>query len=104
MIFAPRHFIGVARQIRASDMVVCADFGATQAAKEALGLIGAVVAIGIGDTVIDPLGGVARVQLIPMRSLIGVNRTAFRDMIGNRGDRSIFGLEHFGEGLAVTLA
>lgn len=40
-VLTPRHFSGVGVQVAARNVVVCANFGATQAAKEAFGLVGA---------------------------------------------------------------
>jgi len=59
IVFTPRHFICIGIQIRASDMMMRANLSTTQAAKETLGLIGASVAVGIRERVIDTLGDIA---------------------------------------------
>ena len=51
--------------------MVDANFGATQPAKETLGLIGAGFAVRIGLRVVDPLRFKPRVQLVPMGRFVG---------------------------------
>ena len=82
---------------------MCANLGAPQAAKEALGLISRAVAVRVGYRMIDPLGQIARMQLIPMRGFVGINRAAMATRSLIVGTRP-FGLEHERERPAVALA
>ena len=55
-VLAPIHLGGIGREIGAADMVVSADLRAAQPAKEALGLVGASLAVAVRDGVINPPG------------------------------------------------
>lgn len=65
------------------------DFSPTQAREEAFSLVGAGLAIRVGLLVVDALGQVARVKVIPMGRFVRVDRGAdvdalrdFRNTIG----------------------
>lgn len=55
-ILAPSHLAGILVKVLVADPVVLAKLGPTQAAEEALDLIGAGAVIGEGEAVIDALG------------------------------------------------
>ena len=63
----------VAGKIDACDVVVMPDLTPAQAAKEALGLVGAGDAVAVDELMVDPLHDVAGVQVIPATRLIGVD-------------------------------
>ncbi len=65
--------LGVAGQIHARDMVMVPDLTPAQAAKEALGPVGAGDAVAVGELVVDPLHDVAGVQVVPAIRLVGVD-------------------------------
>lgn len=104
MIFPPVHLGGVGRKVRAGDMVVGAQFGPTETAKEALGLVGAALAVAVDLGVVDPLGEVAGVQLVPMGGFVGVDRAAEGHALLDGRNGGVFGLGDEGQGLAVALA
>jgi len=54
-------------------VVVHSDFGAAQSRKERLGLIGAGIAIRIGQHVIDPFCQITRVQNLPTGCFVGID-------------------------------
>ena len=62
-------------------MMVVPDLATADAAKEALGLIGAALAVAISLRVIDTLREIARMQLIPMRGFVGIDGAAERDLV-----------------------
>jgi hypothetical protein len=47
VVLAPTHLVGVRPEIRSSNVMMNADLGTAQAAKEALGLICASVAVAV---------------------------------------------------------
>jgi hypothetical protein len=71
-ILAPRHRASVLVEILAADLRVLTEPGPTQAAEEALDLIGAGAVIGEGDAVVDRLGVERGVQIIPGAGLVCV--------------------------------
>ena len=73
VVLTPRHFSGVGGKVATGDVVVNANLGATDAAKEALRLIGAGAVLGIGFLMVDPLYREGGGQLVPMARFIGVN-------------------------------
>ena len=76
-------------------MVVLADLSPAQAAKETLGLVRARAIMAVRIAVIDALGEVARVQLVPMFGFVGIDRAAGRDIGADGRHRSVFRLERY---------
>ena len=66
VVFSPIHFGRVGCEIRPRDMMMCADFRATQAGEKRLGHIRAAFAVTIREAVIDALCDVARMERVPM--------------------------------------
>ena len=77
-------------KIFSGNVMVGADLGAAQAAKEAFGLVGARTVARIRFFVVDALYGECSRQPVPVGRLIGVNRSATLDAGMNDGDA--FGL------------
>ena len=73
VVLAPRHFCGVRVQVRAGDMMVNADLGATDAREKRLSVIRASAAVAVRLLMIDPLRQIAGVQRVPMRRFVCVN-------------------------------
>lgn len=75
VIFAPVHFTGIGGEVGAGDLVVDADFRATQAREVAFREVGRRAVVAVGDGMIDALRDVAGVELrrrklrIALRSL-----------------------------------
>ena len=74
VIFAPSHFVSKCGKVFAGDVVVNADFGATNAAEKAFRVICASAVIGIGFLKIYLLRTNAAVECVPMPRLVRVNR------------------------------
>jgi len=55
IVLAPRHLIGIGIEVRAGDMMMNADLGAAQTAKEAFGLVSASFAVAVNKRVVDAL-------------------------------------------------
>ena len=89
-VLAPCHLAGIEVQVVAADPVMLAVLGPAQAGEEALGLIGARPGIGEGEAVIDPLRLIPRMQAVPGRSLIGIDRAAGLDTATDRRHRLLF--------------
>jgi hypothetical protein len=72
VILAPGCFVRVLVQVAVRDVVMLAVDGAAQAREVAFGLIGAGAISAVRLRVVDPVRGVERLQLIPMRAFVGV--------------------------------
>ena len=104
MILAPSHFSRVSFQIRAGDMVVSANFRATQARKEALGLVRASLAVAVALLMVDALREVEHFEPIPTRRFVGVDRGVRVDTAFDCGDGLGFAVEHEGQRPTIALA
>jgi hypothetical protein len=71
MALALSALLSVAGQVNARDVVVVANLGATQAAKEALSAVRAGTIRQIGKLVIDPLRDATGMQIVPASRVIG---------------------------------
>ena len=74
VILPPRQFAGVGGKVFAGDMVMVADFRAPGASEVRLGLVCARAFAAIGPFVVDALCQEGRMQPVPVRSLIGMDR------------------------------
>ena len=59
VVFTPRHFGGVSRQVAPADMMMRANLSPAQAGEKALSLICAGLAIAVALLMIDALGQIA---------------------------------------------
>jgi len=79
VVFSPIHFGCIRREIWTSDMMMRADFRATKAGEKRLRHIRATLAVTVREAVIDAPCDVARMERVPMRSLIGIHRATGRE-------------------------
>lgn len=112
-IFAPCHFGCVGSEVLASNMMVCADFSAADAAKEALSGVGVRAVLRVSLLVIDTLYREVSGQLVPMSSLVSMDGCASLDVGAGQGhalsfvrdntrERAAFGFAHGDNDLALA--
>jgi len=73
IVFAPRAFLSVSKQIRPRDMVMRADFGAAKAAEILLYHVRAGAIRRIGFSVVDPLHFEPTMKIVPGVGLVGIH-------------------------------
>jgi hypothetical protein len=103
-ILAPGRFLGVASEIRPSDVMVMAGFAAAQARKVGFGAIGAGTINAVAVLVVDPLHREPGVQRIPGQALIGMNDSTFGDAMADRCHGVGLGREYLRQGATAPLA
>ena len=86
VIFAPVHFSGIRAKVRASYMVMGADFGAAQTAKEAFRQVRAAIGVRLGFRVIDALRVIRGMEGVPVRGFVRIDRAAGGDTVMQHRD------------------
>lgn len=82
-VLTPGHFAGILVQVRTRDMMMLADFVASQPGKIALRLIGAGPVSAVGATVVDPPHLIPRVKVVPATRLVGMDSAAPGDALSD---------------------
>ena len=83
-VLTPRCLLGIAEEIRPSDMVVMPELTTAQAGEVGLRAIGAGTVEAVAVLVVDALHGEAGVQRVPGAAFIGMNHGAFVDPLADR--------------------
>ena len=82
-VLAPGCLLGIAEEIRPSDMVVMPELAPAQAGEVGFRAIGAGAVNAVAVLMVDPLHGEPGVQLIPGRALVAVNQGALVDPLSD---------------------
>jgi len=88
VIFAPRHFVRVLRQVATANAMMDAVLGAAEPAKEALGLVRVRAVFGhVLDAVIDATHVVGGMKRIPATRFVSADRSAGSDTLPDQRNR-----------------
>jgi len=104
MVLPPRHFVGVGAQVRPSDMVVDALFGAAQAGEIAFRHVGARAVERVRLLVIDAFGVVFDRQHVPVGRLVRVDRGIWMDKLPNQRHAIFFSFRDEWQRAALAFA
>lgn len=89
IVLTPRHLGGIGVEVRAGNMMVNANFRASEAAEEAFRHVRASFAVRIGFAVVDALRQIPGMQHIPMRRFVGIDRAASLHARADRRKRGV---------------
>jgi hypothetical protein len=103
-ILAPGRFLGVASEIRPSDVMVMAEIAAAQARKVGFGAIGAGAINAVAVLVVHPPHREPSVQRFPGRALIGMNDSTFGDAIADPCHGVSLGRKYLRKSVTAPLA
>src|SRR5207237_571679 len=87
IVLPPSHFPRIRVEVGTGNVMVNADFGATDAREKRLGLIGASLTVGIANRVVDALCQITSMQVVPMRRFVGMYCATFNDALADSRDR-----------------
>src|SRR5689334_21210439 len=103
-VLAPGCLLGIAEEIRPSDVVVMPEFAAAQTGEVGFYAIGAGAFDAVAVLMVDPPHGEPGVQLVPGRALVGVNQGALVDPLSDRRHGGLLRRAHLRQRPAVALA
>jgi hypothetical protein len=83
IVLAPRRFLRVAEKVRARDVVVDADFGATEPGEVFLSHVSASAIEAVCLLMIDSLDLETLMKAFPRRRFVGMNNRSLRDAGAN---------------------